>query len=94
MTIKNLTGADQLIATSVAATRYRGFSIRNTSTTDTATVRIFDSLTAGGPVLEEVSLSANESAREYYADDTAPTASTGIYVQVVSGSVAGSVRFG
>ena len=72
---------------------YRGFSIRETAGAG-AVVRIFDHASAAsGTVLDEISLSANESAREYYGDGGSKT-SNGVYAQVVSGSVAGVVRVG
>jgi hypothetical protein len=84
-----LTGADQAI-TIVPAT-YTGFSIRETSGAATATVRILDSLVAGaGTVLDEIALSAGESAREYY--EGGQRALVGIFVDVISGAVAGSIR--
>lgn len=86
----NLTGANQQVSTGKG--RYRGFSIAETTGSATARVRIFDSTSAAGTVLEEVSLTANQSAREYYPDWSFAVVN-GIYVQVVSGSVSGSVRF-
>lgn len=91
-----LTGSDQLIVTAgVRGVRYLGFTICNTSSTDTARIRIFDgsSTTAVGPILDEVTLAANESARERYSAGDAEVATAGIVVQVVSGSVTGSVRY-
>lgn len=86
----NLTGSNQSVIT--RPVRYCGFSIRETAGS-TALVRIFDHATAAsGTVLDEVALAAGESAREFYGSDGAPMAQAGIYVQVVSGSVAGSVR--
>lgn len=86
-----LTGSDQAVATT--RTLYRGFTIRETSGSATAVVRLFDNASAAsGTVLDEVSLNAGESAREYYVEGV--WAINGIYVDVVSGSVAGSVRAG
>lgn len=85
-----LTGADQ-VARNAPAT-YRGFSIRETGGS-TAVVRVFDNASAAsGTVLDEIALVANESAREFYTPGI--RAANGIYIDVVSGAVAGSVRVG
>lgn len=85
-----LTGADQAVNAGPAV--YRGFTIRETAGA-TAVVRIFDNAsTNAGTVLEEISLAANESAREFYLGGI--YADNGVYVDVVSGAVAGSVRIG
>lgn len=86
-----LTGSDQAVA--ARAAYYRGFSIRETSGSAGAVVRIFDNASAAsGTVLDEISLTAGESAREWY--ESGIWASNGVYVDVVSGAVAGSVRVG
>lgn len=86
-----LTGSDQAVA--ATRTLYRGFSIRETSGSATALVRLFDNASAAsGTVLEEIALAAGESAREYYRDGI--WAYNGVYLDVVSGAVAGSVRVG
>jgi hypothetical protein len=86
-----LTGSDQAVQASRAF--YRGFSIRETSGSAAALVRIYDHASAAsGTVLDEISLDAGESAREWYESGIA--AVNGIYVDVVSGGVAGSVRVG
>lgn len=78
-------------AVSASRSIYCGFSLRETAGA-TAVVRIFDNPSAAsGTVLEEISLAANESAREFYPGGVA--AATGIYVQV-TGTVVGSVRVG
>jgi F0F1-type ATP synthase alpha subunit len=82
-----LTGSDQTVRTSAA--NYAGFSIRETAGA-TAVVVIYDNTSASGTVLEAISLAANESAREFYPGGI--WANTGIFVDVVSGAVAGSVR--
>lgn len=85
-----LTGADQAVAAS--RTFYRGFTVRE-SAGSTAVVRIFDNASAAsGTVLDEITLSAGESAREWY--ESGIWAANGVYVDVVSGSVTGSVRIG
>jgi len=86
-----LTGSDQ----AVSATRayYRGFTIRETSGSAAAVVRIYDNASAAsGTLLDEISLAPGESAREWY--ETGIWAANGVYVDVVSGAVAGSVRIG
>ena len=85
-----LTGSNQ--AVSANPTYYLGFTIRETSGSAAAVVRIFDNASAAsGTVLDEIALSAGESAREWYGMGGL-RASSGVYVQVVSGAVAGSVR--
>lgn len=86
-----LTGSDQAVLDRAGI--YRGFTIRETSGSASAVVRIFNHASAAsGTLLEEISLLAGESAREYYP--TGVWADLGIYVDVVSGAVAGSVRVG
>lgn len=85
----NVTGSGQVVA---GRAIYRGFSISETSGNATARVRIYDGTSATGTILEELSLTANQSAREYYAD-VRLVAGTGIYLQLVSGTISGSVRW-
>lgn len=85
-----LTGADQVV--SAAACEYMGFTVRETAGAR-AVVRIYDNASAGsGKLLDTVSLLPNESAREYYPEPI--FARSGVYVDVVSGAVEGSVRLG
>jgi hypothetical protein len=85
-----LAGGSQQISATPAV--YCGFSVRETAAS-TAVVRIWDNPSAAsGTILEEIALAAGESAREYYAAGI--WAASGIYLQVVSGAVAGSVRVG
>jgi hypothetical protein len=91
--VVNLTGSDQLIATAAPLLHYRGFSVRETSGSASALLRIFDGTTATGNILEEVALTASQTARELYPLDGALTCSVGIYVDIVSGAVSGSVRY-
>lgn len=98
MPIVNITGSSQsLVKASSTAVVYRGFSLRETSGSASALVRLFDNAsTAAGNILDEISLTASQSAREIYngaASDFRLLAADGIYVQVVSGAVAGSVRY-
>lgn len=86
------TGADQAVAD--AAGFYRGFTLRETTGAAPATVVIYDNASAAsGTILEEITLLAGESAREWYGVPGIPTLN-GIYVDVVSGAVAGSIREG
>lgn len=86
-----LTGSDQAVRAFQAY--YRGFTIRETSGSATALVRIFDNASAAsGTVLDEIALNSGESAREWY--ESGVWATSGIYVDVVSGAVAGSIRVG
>jgi hypothetical protein len=86
-----LTGSDQAVRASSAY--YRGFTIRETTGGATAVVRIYDNASAAsGTILDEISLVAGESAREFYPGGI--WATNGVYVDVVSGTVTGSVRVG
>lgn len=80
-------------AIAASAKDYRGFTIRETAGS-TAVVVLYDNASAAsGTILEEIALSANESAREFYPNGGVKT-TNGIYLSVVSGTVAGSVRTG
>lgn len=82
--------ADTVI--SVIPLIYMGFTWRETAGA-TAVIRIWDSPTSdttGDVLLDTISLAANESAREYYAEGI--RAQKGIWVDVVSGSVEGGIR--
>lgn len=86
-----LTGSDQVVR--AIPSYYRGFTVRETTGGATAVVRIYDNASAAsGTVLEEISLTGGESAREFYPGGV--WATNGIYVDVVSGAAAGSVRVG
>lgn len=87
----NLSGVSQELALLPAPVLYyRGFSVRETTGAATALIRIWDNATAAsGLLLDVIALVANESARENY--DTAKTATAGIFVEIVSGAVAGSI---
>lgn len=84
-----LTGSDQTARTGQAV--YYGFSIRETAGA-AAVVRVYDATSAAGTLLDTIGLAALESAREYYPGGV--WAQTGIYVDIVSGAVEGSVRVG
>ena len=70
---------------------YRGFSLRETTGLAVALVRLWDAASATGNIIDEISLAANESARENYP--IAKVAKTGVYIEVVSGAVAGSIFY-
>lgn len=85
-----LTGSDQ--AVSASAKDYRGFTVRETAGA-TAVLVIYDNAsTNSGTILENIGLLANESRSEFYPAGV--KTSNGIYVDIVSGTVAGSVRTG
>ena len=84
-----VTGAGQVVAAGPAT--YRGYSL---SATTAAVVRIFDNPSApAGILLDTIALAANTSAQAWYGDGGL-RAVQGVYVQVVSGTVEGSVRIG
>ena len=84
-----LTGSDQLVYTGVGF--YGGFSVRETAGS-TASIRVYDNTTNSGTLLDTIALAANESARENYANLL--QFSNGVYVDIVAGTVEGSVRIG
>lgn len=86
-----LTGSDQAVAVA-GADAYFGFSIRETAGA-TAVVRIYDNNSAAGTLVDSISLAALESAREFYPDGI-QTIVGGLYVDIVSGTVEGSIRVG
>lgn len=70
--------------------QYGGFSVRETAGS-TATIRLWDNASAAsGTLLETISLTANASLREEYKWGV--RALNGIYVEIVSGTVEGSIR--
>lgn len=88
-----LTGSDQTVITAGGGPgRYYGFTIRETAGLE-ATVRIYDGTSAAGTLLDSVQLIADESAREWYGPQGVQY-QNGIYVDVVAGTVEGSVRHG
>lgn len=82
-----LTGSDQQAASGPAG--YAGFAIRETAGS-AAVVRIYDGTSASGVLLDQVTLAGNGEARAYYEDGI--RAQSGIFVDIVSGAVAGSIR--
>ncbi len=90
MRIVNLAGASVALPIAPAPViYYRGFELREFTTSATALVRIWDATSATGKILDEVSLAANESARENYG--TPKIALVGVYIEIVSGLVVGSI---
>lgn len=92
-----LTGADQQVGTSSAQgppKSYYGFSLRETSGTTGAIVEIYDGTSTAGELIESISLAPGESARESYAMPGGVGLATGLFVDIVSGSVRGVVRYG
>lgn len=88
--------ADPLVAGALVAQRaiYFGFTVRETSGSAVATVRIWDNPSAAsGTILDTIQLAAKESAREFYGP-MGIEALTGIFIEVVAGTVEGSVRHG
>lgn len=79
--------------TQVAATRtvYRGCTFRETAGS-TASIRVYNNSAASGTLLCAISLAANASFTEHLEDGV--EADLGIYVDVVTGTVEGSVRVG
>ena len=86
-----LTGSDQLVFTGVGW--YGGFSVRETAAA-AASIRVYDGTSATGTLLDTIALAANESARENYTGNGMLQFSNGVYVDIVSGTVEGSVRLG
>lgn len=93
----NISGSSQALRPS--AGMYRGFTMRETSGTTAAVVRLWDSASAAsGNLVETISLSAKESTSDFLGggsgSDEGVILTAGLYVEIVSGSVEGSVRFG
>jgi len=85
-----LTGSSVVVSANPAI--YAGFTARETAGA-VATLRVWDNPSAAsGTLLETIRLAANESAREYYVGGV--FAAAGVYVEVVAGTVEGSVRVG
>ena len=87
----NLTGANQQIVLAAPFVNYRGVSVKETTGAAVAALVIFDGTSATGKILDEINLAANESTRELYSPSK--HALIGVFVQVVSGAIAGSVFF-
>ena len=75
-----------------AAGVYRGFSLRETSGTAPATVRLYNNASAAsGTIIETIQLNPGESRSESLPVGIAVV---GIYFSLVSGAVEGSIRHG
>jgi hypothetical protein len=85
-----LTGSDQQVVTGPAT--YRGYSLRETASA-AAVVRVWDGTSAAGTLLDTVALAADGSAQAWH-DGGGIRAASGVFVEVVSGAVEGSVRIG
>lgn len=70
---------------------YIGFSLRNTSTTTTALVELYDGPDTTGVLFETISLAPSESARESYPNPEIRR--SGIYASI-TGTVVGCLRIG
>lgn len=70
--------------------RLYGFAVKNTSSSATAEVDFYDGQGSGGILIAGVTLAANESAREWW-NRPGVTATNGVAVVWVSGSVSGSI---
>lgn len=68
---------------------YRGVRLRETAGVTAAIVVWDNASAASGTILDEISFIANESVRETYGPPQ--IARYGLYIQVVSGTVAGSI---
>lgn len=84
-----MTGSNQIV--SAVAKDYRGFTVRETAGAPAVMVIWDNASAASGTPIDEVTLAANESAREFYPEGGVRT-TNGIYVQIVSGAIAGSIR--
>lgn len=87
VTAEAIPGVSGVLSTAVPC-RYQGFTIAETAGA-TAQVRIRNG-GATGTILENITLLANQSADDFY--DIGIVAPLGIYVEIVSGTVAGSIR--
>lgn len=86
-----ISGSSQLLLSSDVLPYY-GFSLRETAGS-TAVVRIRDSGVVGGTILDTVAFTANASVREWYGNGGIHVRG-GLYVEIVSGTVEGSIRHG
>jgi hypothetical protein len=82
-----LTGSDQQVHTGPAG--YVGFAVRETAGA-AAIVRVYDGTSASGVLLDQITLAANGFDRAHYPGGI--RAANGIFVDIVSGAVVGSIR--
>jgi hypothetical protein len=87
-----LTGADQQI--SATPIDYRGLSVRETSGTTPAVLRVHNATTATGVIMDPVSLAPGESRDIDRTGGGGIKATIGIYVDIVSGAIEGSIYTG
>jgi hypothetical protein len=85
-----LTGSDQIVR--ATATIYRGITVRETGGAAAVVVLYDNASAASGTIIEEVSLGADESVS--YMHPVGLYTDNGIFLDVVSGDVEGSVRVG
>lgn len=86
-----LSGSDQAVRT--ASGIYRGLTVRETTGTAGAVVRVYDNASAAaGTLLQTVSLGNGESFNALHAIGI--WAADGIYVEVESGAIEGAVYVG
>ncbi len=86
-----LSGASQLIPIKPnPLVFYRGFTVKETAGV-VASFIIWDGIGAAGTILDTVTLIANESRSENYGSPG--LSKTGLYVQILAGSVSGSINF-
>jgi hypothetical protein len=83
-----LTGSDQQVRPA-GGSIYTGIVVRETAAS-TAVVRVYDGTSASGILIDQVTLAANG---EVVRGCDGVRCADGIFVDVVSGAVAGSVRF-
>lgn len=83
-----INGSDQQLLANWSGA-YRGFSLEETGAA-AAKLRIYDGTSTAGILLESVGLGALETAREFYPDGV--VVKTGIYIDIVSGTIAGHIR--
>lgn len=85
-----LTGDDQAVMSQAAV--YRGITVLNSHASEAAAVRVYDNAEeASGTLLDAVGLVAGASTSLIY---DGIWASEGLYVEVVGGTVEGSIRIG
>lgn len=86
-----LTGNSQIVTGSPGF--YAGFTVRETSGSAAAVIRIWDNASAAsGTILDVISLTSGQSISDYLPNGGV-RAYNGIYVEKVSGAFEGSVRF-
>lgn len=87
-----ISGADQSMGDHPNVAWYLGFTLRETTGTDGAVVEIYDGSSTSGELIEVITLSPNESDRVWMPSGI--KVESGLYIEIVSGSVRGCVRVG